>query len=66
MKKEAIKKLRQSLGLSQEKFAQKIGVSRATVAKWEAGDFKPSPLAMMQIERLIARPKKKSKKKGGK
>ena len=52
MKKKAIKNLRQSLGLTQEAFARELGVSRAAVAKWEAGDFKPSPLAMRQIERL--------------
>ena len=52
MKKKAIKNLRQSLGLTQEGFARELGVSRGAVAKWEAGDFQPSPLALMQIERL--------------
>jgi len=64
MKRDAIKKLRLSMKLSQEAFARELGVSRAAVAKWEAGDYNPSPLAMIQVERLRARTK--SKKKGGK
>ena len=64
MEKEAIRKFRLSMKLTQEAFARELGVTRGAVAKWEAGDVKPSPLAMNQIERLKGR--KKPKKKGGK
>jgi len=38
----AIKKLRLSLGKTQEVFAQLLGVSKKTVEAWEAGTKKPS------------------------
>ena len=39
---EKMKLYRQIHGLSQEKFAELIGVDETTVAKWERGDYKPS------------------------
>lgn len=33
-----IKNLRKKLRLSQEELAEKVGVARQTVAKWENGD----------------------------
>lgn len=51
MIKEEIIFIRKHLGLSQERFSQKLGVSRATIVNWEKGDRKPSPLA---LEKLIA------------
>lgn len=47
-----IKELRQQLGLTQEKLAQKLGVSSMTIKRWEAGVNEPSSLAMRQIEAL--------------
>jgi len=38
---EKLAKLRKSRGYSQETLAEKLGVSRQTVAKWEAGDSQP-------------------------
>ena len=35
---ENIQNMRKSLGLSQEDLAEKVHVSRQTVAKWESGD----------------------------
>jgi transcriptional regulator with XRE-family HTH domain len=32
-----IKRLRQNLGLTQEEFAEKIGVSHPYISKWECG-----------------------------
>ena len=49
---EMIKKLRKQLGLTQEQFAAKLGVTFSTVNRWEAGRSKPSPLAWREIERL--------------
>ncbi len=48
-----IKELRSKLGLTQEQFAAKVGVTFSTVNRWENGKGKPSPLAMRQIEELI-------------
>ena len=47
-----IRKLRNTLGLTQEQFAAKIGVTVSTVNRWENDKGKPSPLAMLRIERL--------------
>ena len=47
-----IRKLRTNLGLTQEQFAAKIGVTVSTVNRWENDKGKPSPLAMLRIERL--------------
>jgi len=48
-----ILQLRQTLGLTQEKLAQKLGVSFPTINRWENGRSKPSPLALKQIEGLL-------------
>ncbi len=47
-----IRKLRTTLGLTQEQFAAKIGVTVSTVNRWENDKGKPSPLAMLRIERF--------------
>jgi len=49
---EMIRKLRANLGLTQEQFAAKVGVTWSTVNRWENGRGRPSPLAMRQIEQL--------------
>ena len=50
-----IRELRSKLGLTQEQFAAKVGVTFSTVNRWESGKSKPSPLAMRQIEELMER-----------
>jgi len=47
-----IRELRISLGLTQEQFAAKVGVTYSTINRWENGKEKPSPLAMLRIEEL--------------
>lgn len=47
-----IRKLRSHLGLSQEKFAAKLGVTFPTINRWENGRAKPSPLALARIREL--------------
>ena len=47
-----IRKLRTALGLTQEQFAAKIGVTVSTANRWENGKGTPSPLAMLRIEEL--------------
>jgi DNA-binding transcriptional regulator YiaG len=48
-----IRQIRERTGLSQEKFAAKLGVTFPTVSRWENGRAKPSPLALKQIENLL-------------
>ena len=47
-----VRKLRERTGLTQEKFAAKLGVTYPTINRWENGRAKPSPLALKQIEDL--------------
>ena len=48
-----IRELRQTLKLTQEKFAVHLGVSFPTINRWENGHATPSPLAQKQIEMLL-------------
>lgn len=48
-----IRELRERTGLTQEKFAAKLGVTFPTINRWENGKAKPSPLALKQIEDLL-------------
>ena len=47
-----IKELREQLGLTQEALAEVLGVSFATVNRWENGWTAPSKLALRQIDLL--------------
>ena len=38
---EQVKEIRASSGLTQEKFAEKIGIPLRTLISWETGDRKP-------------------------
>ncbi len=46
-----VARLRAHLGLSQEKFAKKLGVSVSPVGKWETGLHKPRGLYLRAIDR---------------
>lgn len=48
-----VRELRERTGLTQEKFAAKLGVTYPTINRWENGRAKPSPLALKQIEALL-------------
>lgn len=45
-----IKQARLALGLTQQQFAVKLGVTVSTVSRWESGISKPSPLAVKAIQ----------------
>ena len=45
-----VKEIRRQLSLSQEDLARQLGVSYATVNRWENGLSKPSKLAKAQLE----------------
>jgi len=51
-RKRDVVRLRTRLGLSREKFAQKLGVSASAVEKWERGSHKPRGLSLRAIDRL--------------
>jgi len=48
-----VRELRERTGLTQEKFAARLGVTFPTINRWENGRAKPSPLAMEKIEALL-------------
>ena len=48
-----IRELRERTGLTQEKFAAKLGVTFPTINRWENNRARPSPLAMQKIEELL-------------
>lgn len=50
-----IKTLRKQLGLSQEDLARELGVSFATVNRWENGKTQPSKLAKKQLTLFISK-----------
>lgn len=45
-----VKEIRRQLTLSQEDLARQLGVSYATVNRWENGQSKPSKLARGQLQ----------------
>lgn len=49
---QTIKELRDRLGLTQEQFAARIGVTFSTVNRWENGHAKPSKLAELALRSL--------------
>ena len=58
-----VKEVRKQLALSQEDLARKLGISYATVNRWENGQVKPSKLAKAQFDAFCARMTKQGKLK---
>ena len=50
-----VKEIRRQLALSQEDLARELGVSYATVNRWENEQSKPSKLAKAQLDSFSAR-----------
>jgi ribosome-binding protein aMBF1 (putative translation factor) len=50
--RKVVKEVRRQLGLSQEELAHELGVSFATVNRWENGKTTPSKLARRQFEQF--------------
>lgn len=48
-----VRKLRERTGLTQEKFAARLGVTYPTINRWENGRARPSPLALKQVQDLL-------------
>lgn len=51
--KEKLISLRDEQGLSQQEFADKLGVTRQTVSKWESGKIKPGADNLVAMSRLF-------------
>lgn len=49
-----IRKLRHLTGLSQEQFAETLGVAFSTINRWENGHIQPSSLALKQIKMMLS------------
>jgi len=56
-------RLQSRLGLNQEKFAEKLGVSLSSVEKWEQGQHKPRGLSLRALERLTKLSRRRMKKR---
>jgi len=52
--------IRLEMGLTQEQFAAKLGVSFPTVNRWENKKTKPSPLAIQNLQKLLSSLKKRN------
>jgi len=60
---ELVKEIRRQLSLSQEDLARALGISFATVNRWENGLVKPSKLAKAQLENFCAKMTRQGKLK---
>ncbi len=50
-----VKEVRRQLAMSQEDLVREVGVSYATVNRWENGQAKPSKLARAQLDAFCDR-----------
>ncbi len=50
-----VKEVRKQLALSQEDLARKLGISFATVNRWENGKSQPSKLARAQLDNFCTK-----------
>ena len=60
---ELVKEIRRQLSLSQEDLARALGISFATVNRWENGLVKPSKLAKAQLDNFCAKMTRQGKLK---
>lgn len=51
---DAVRALRERLGMTQEDFAREAGVTHSTVIRWENDHAAPSKLAMFRLDALSA------------
>lgn len=59
MNGQKIRKIRKALGLTQEEFSKRLGVSFVTLNRWENHHTSPSALALQQLQILEAQSKRK-------
>lgn len=58
-----VKEVRRQLALSQEDLARQLGISFATVNRWENGQVKPSKLGKAQLDKFCTKMIRKKKLK---
>lgn len=49
-----IRELRVTMGLTQEEFAHRLGVTLCTVNRWENNKVAPSRLAIRQLQSIVS------------
>jgi len=59
MTKRQFRKLRNSIGLSQTKLAQEMGVTLRTVSRWETGEFPIPKIAELALKTVVIEAEKK-------
>ncbi|MGH3839378.1 MAG: helix-turn-helix transcriptional regulator, partial [Pseudonocardiaceae bacterium] len=52
-RRQRLSQRRKTVGLTQESLAQRLGVERSTVVRWEAGDTKPLPSIRPKVARAL-------------
>jgi len=57
---EDIKDLRQSMGMTQEQFAEHLGTTLETVSRWENGHTKPLRIYRLKLQELMKKQHKES------
>lgn len=50
-----VREIRKKYGLTQEKFAEEIDVSKSAVVSWEVGGRNPGRRSVKDIERFVLR-----------
>lgn len=50
---EAVKKARETLGETQEQFADRIGIDQGTVSRWEAGKLPRKGMTQAFLRRVL-------------
>ena len=50
---EGIKQKREALGITQKQLAEKMGIERSTVAKWDAGAAFPSAAKLPKLAEVL-------------
>ncbi|MDQ3764411.1 MAG: XRE family transcriptional regulator [Actinomycetota bacterium] len=53
VRRQRLSQRRKAVGMTQESFAQRLGVERSTVARWEAGDTEPLPSIRPNVARAL-------------
>lgn len=51
--KEAVKKLRLKMLMTQEEFAKLLDVSYPSVSRWENGHFEPTEIVKFKVDKLL-------------
>ena len=65
MEAKDVRRLRLHLGLSQERFAQRLGVSLQSVRRWEGGVSQPLPIISVRLEELRKEAGQAQRRQGG-